>query len=90
MYRGDNQHQAPLLPELPALWVRLHGGRELQSVAHRDQRSSSLRTVSSLHFGILFFSASHSSRHLLIPKLFKLLIFSSRLHLYFFQCLFTI
>lgn len=55
MYRGDNQHQAPLLPELPALWVRLHGGRELQSVAHRDQRSSSLRTVSSLHSVILFF-----------------------------------
>lgn len=88
MYRGDNQHQAPLLPELPALWVRLHGGREFQSVAHRDQRSSSLRTVSSLHFGILFFSASHSSRrHLLSPKL---LIFSSRPHLDFFRLLFTI
>lgn len=58
-------------------------------MAHRDQRCSSVRTVSSLHFGILFFSASHSSRHLLIPKLFKLLIFSSRPHLDFFQLLIT-
>lgn len=70
MYRGDNQHQAPLLPELPALWVRLHGGRELQSVAHRDQRSSGLRTVSSLPFGILFFFCITQQPPSVNPKAF--------------------
>lgn len=46
MHRASDQHQAPVLPELPALWIWFHGGREPQSVAHWDQRSSCLCTVS--------------------------------------------
>ena len=41
-----HHHQAPVLPELPAVWLRLHGGHQLQGVADRDQRSTGLRTVS--------------------------------------------
>lgn len=46
MHWAGDQHQAPVLPELPALWIWFHGRRELQSVAHWDQWSSSLCTVS--------------------------------------------
>lgn len=46
VHRGGHQHQAPVLPELPAVWLWLHGRPKLQSVAHRDQRRSSLRSVS--------------------------------------------
>lgn len=53
MYRADNQHQAPVLPELPTIWIWFHGGRELQSLAHWDQWSSSLCTVSNIQLIVL-------------------------------------
>lgn len=58
MYRTCNQHQTPVLPELPALRLWLHGGWQLQSLAHRDKRSSSLCTVSIMHRNITSFSFS--------------------------------
>lgn len=47
VYRACNQHKASSLPELPALWLWLHGWWGAESLAHRSQRGSSLCPVSS-------------------------------------------
>lgn len=46
VYRACNQHEASSLPELPALWLRLHGGWGAEGLANRSQRGPSMCPVS--------------------------------------------
>lgn len=78
MHRVRNQHQAPVLPELPAFWIWFHGGRELQSVAHWNQRRSSLCTVSTFHVTCplaMFFHLKYNKFHICLKFEMFIIIF---------------